>query len=95
MQSKFRQTGYRYADERCSGGTVQEDECVCCAHCQKLLFLRAWRVDGGWCGRCDAYICGLCADRMVVTGCVPFKRLVDDALDRIYHATQNAKVLGL
>lgn len=72
--------GYLLNDDRASGGRKTEADVLCCRHCQRTLIGDAWRQDGGWCGRCGAPVCGVCADRMQTRGCEPFLKVVDAQL---------------
>lgn len=69
------------------GKPDKEGDAFTCRHCNTLVFMP--RKDGpalnpgqplnfGWCGRCDANICGPCCDEMGRTlKCVPFERKLD------------------
>lgn len=95
MNSKFDGMGYLYADDRASGGPLTEADVWTCSHCQKILVRTGWAADGGWCGRCMQPVCGSCADKMTTQGCMPFKRLIDEALDKLYHHQQLMRALGV
>ena len=64
--------GYYNNNDTPSGGKLTEADVRTCLHCQAIILLQKWKEDGGWCGRCNAPICGPCADRMEFFGCEPF-----------------------
>lgn len=80
MKSIFSGAGYLMNDDRAAGGTKTEADILTCAHCQRLLIVASWKEDGGWCGRCGAPSCGTCADRMLVEGCTPFVKRVEERI---------------
>lgn len=69
--------GYYRNDDTPSGGRLQEADVQTCTHCQKVLLVQAWKQDGGFCGRCNAPICGWCAERMLTHGCEPFVKQIE------------------
>ncbi len=95
--------GYLFSDERNSGGKVEEADIIACPHCEALINYQAWRKDraqgggltGGWCRKCSAPVCGTCLDRMLVFGCEPFLRKIDQAVEANYRRQQNRKVIGI
>lgn len=92
--------GYLFSDNRCSGHGLQEADITCCNHCQKILYLKTWRDDGGWCGQCSQPVCSQCADEMVKSpedggGCRPFIKQVEENLNKAYHESQVRRMLGL
>jgi len=95
VRSVFNGVGYRMADNRASGGGVDEADMLGCFHCQKLMQKKLWSDDGGFCHCCDGPICGVCADRMLSRGCENFLRRLTSKLEQKYRAEQNARILGL
>lgn len=93
--SQFRRSGYVLNDDRASGGQLIEQDIVCCPHCQATLKVVQWQIEGGWCGRCNAHICVQCAVKMDTEGCVPFVKLVDEALNHQAQDEAYRKALGL
>ena len=92
--------GYLINDNRASGGNLEEADVLACNHCQKLLVGKDWRDNGGWCGQCGQPMCAECADLFLKPpdeggGCVPFIKIVEENLDKAYHAKQRAKLLGI
>jgi len=75
--------GYYNNDDRPSGGKQQQADVRTCTHCQKIVLLQAWKEEGGWCSRCMAPICDFCADRMLVFGCEPFMKQVEQYSDMV------------
>lgn len=55
----------------------QEADIQSCAHCQKVLFLKAWQADGGWCKHEMKPLCAPCADRALKFGCEPFLKSLE------------------
>lgn len=72
-----------------------EGDVKTCTHCQTVIIMQAWKEDGGWCGRCQAPICGPCADRMLTHGCEPFIAQIEKGLNKAYKLEQMRKVAGL
>jgi hypothetical protein len=95
MKSIFNGAGYLKADNRGSGGKVDEADMLGCSHCQKLIKASEWRADGGFCHSCDAPVCNHCADRIPQHGCEVFLRVLETSLMRQYRRDQNARLMGL
>jgi hypothetical protein len=92
--------GYLFNDDRNSGGKLDEADMVTCPHCEALLRLQDWRKEreqggGGWCRKCFAPVCGPCLDRMLVFGCEPYLKKIDQAVEENYRRQQNRKTLGI
>lgn len=87
--------GYLFADDRASGGKLEEADMLGCNHCQKLMKAHLWKQDGGWCGCCAQPVCGPCADKISTQGCTPFIKLVDKQLSETHRKGQNARILGV
>lgn len=54
-----------------------EADTFTCSHCQRVVFIKPRAPaseSGGWCGRCDALICGRCADKGV---CTPWEKQLE------------------
>lgn len=61
-------------------GQTYESATITCAHCQSIVVLNPNRSrERGWCRKCDAYMCDLCA---ALKTCRPFKQLVDEIYDQ-------------
>lgn len=85
-------------DNRASGGKLLECDIRTCPHCQAVIKLSTWKAsDGnnGWCMRCNAPICGLCADKMLTEGCKPFMEQIDKLISDEYRKSQFRKLAGL
>lgn len=94
MKSVFNRAGYLLADDRASGGKVDEADMLGCSHCQALMKRHLWSDDGGFCHGCDAPVCGPCCDKIPTHGCAPFMRQLERAVNDAYRREQNAKILG-
>ena len=103
MSSILHKAGYLFNDDRASGGKVSEADIIACPHCESLISYQAWRKErahgggltGGWCRKCAAPVCGPCLDRMLVFGCEPYLRKIDQAVKDNFRRLQNRKVLGI
>lgn len=98
MRSMFNGHGFGLSDNRNSGGSFEQFDVLTCKHCQAIINVQNWKAgDGGsgYCIRCNAPICGPCADRMLTEGCVPFMKKLDEALDADYRRQQLRKIMGL
>lgn len=94
--SRFDGAGYLISDNSASDwGTREEDDVVCCAHCQAVVRKRQWVVAGGYCSNCDAPLCKTCADALQQQGCQNFMRKIDEALRDHHRREQNARLLGI
>ncbi len=87
--------GHVHIDHRAGDGGVFEDDIVGCNHCQAAMHRSEWRKKGGYCSCCDSPLCNACAEETKRSGCLPWRKFVDEQLDAQYHRDQNAKVLGL
>jgi hypothetical protein len=96
MRSIFNGAGYLIADNRASDwGTIEEADLIGCAHCNQTMKKRDWQEDGGFCHCCAKPICGPCADAMPRSGCVPYLRKLERAVDDAYRREQNRRILGI
>lgn len=93
--SRFSGAGYSFADDRCSGGRLVENDVMTCSHCQRVIFRADWQREGGLCPGCDGAVCIECATKMQTRGCEVFTRQIDDAINGEYHRQQNARILGI
>jgi hypothetical protein len=66
-----------------------------CTHCEIVINLQLWKVDGGWCNKCFAPICGPCADRMLTHGCDPFMKRIEAAFETAIQLRQHRRLAGL
>ena len=62
---------------------ISEQDCVACAHCQAVVIVEHYVKQGGWCWHCGATLCYLCAETAKTEGCVPFKKQIDELVDRM------------
>jgi hypothetical protein len=90
-----KRAGYYLNDDRPSGGKKTEADIQTCTHCQKVLVMKEWTEDGGYCSRCAAPICGPCADKMLTDGCVPFVKLIEQEADMAVKLDTFRKLAGL
>ena len=103
MSSITHQSGYLFNDDRAAGGKVSEADIIACPHCESLISYQDWRKEraqgggltGGWCRKCSAPVCGPCLNRMLVFGCEPYLKKIDQAVKDSYRRQQNRKVLGI
>lgn len=51
-----------------------------CTHCQAVIKMQEWKVEGAWCGRCRAPICHPCGARAEIWGCEPFLKKLEKAV---------------
>lgn len=62
-------------------GGRQEADIKTCGHCQRILRMHVWRVDGAFCTKCWSPICGnenpACVHENKVYGCVPFLKRIE------------------
>ena len=88
-----RHFGHIHKDDRASGGQLIEQDCLTCNHCQRILVFRRDRLDVPFCGVCAHHICGECKKNMVkgTAKCIPFEKVIDDAIDKVYHSKQLLK----
>lgn len=62
-----------------ASGSMYESATITCCHCQVVVVLNPLRTrERGYCSKCDHYVCDhpTCNSQ-----CVPFKKIVDDALE--------------
>lgn len=95
ISSQFRRTGYLLNDDRASGGALEEADIRTCPHCQKILKILKSQTEGDWCHRCGAPVCEACGLIQAFKGCTPFRKLIDEALDRQAKDRAYKQVLGL
>lgn len=69
--------GYYRNDDRCGGGKLSEADIQTCTHCQAVIKMQEWRVDGAWCAKCSAPICTHCGTRALTYGCEPFVKQLE------------------
>ena len=82
---------------------TEEADILCCPHCQQVIKLQEWKLDreqgggikGGYCRQCRAPICPGCTDRMILYGCEPYLKKIDEELERSYRIQQNRKMMGI
>jgi hypothetical protein len=93
-------SGYLFNDNRASHNGLEEADVMACNHCQKLIIVSKWKLDGGLCGCCGQAVCGPCADKILLPadqggGCIPFIERVRRQLEFNYRRAQNARILGI
>src|SRR5262245_40292739 len=57
--------------------TRQEADVRTCTHCQGVIKMQEWKLDGAWCARCFAPICAKCGKEAEIKGCVPFLKKIE------------------
>ena len=57
--------------------TRQEADIRTCAHCQAIIKMQEWKVDGAWCGREQKPICAPCGTRAMTFGCEPILKKIE------------------
>lgn len=57
----------------------QEADIRTCSHCQHVIKMQEWKLDGAWCSRCQAPICSepSCVQQTALYGCVPFLKKIE------------------
>jgi hypothetical protein len=95
-QSIFDQAGYFMNDDRASGGALQEDDLLGCAHCPRPVKKAKWKNAGGMCVPCGKPLCFACFERTKEFGCEgPYEKKIIEAVNNSYRREQNAKILGV
>jgi predicted nucleic acid-binding Zn ribbon protein len=87
--------GYYKSDNRASGGELREADIRTCPHCQAIIKMQLWCVNGGFCARCNAPVCGPCAERALARGCEPFIAQLEAGVARADHLRTFRKFAGL
>lgn len=88
-------SGYYMNDDTASGGVRAEADIKTCTHCQAIIKMQAWKLEGAYCAKCAAPICWTCGLRAESEGCVPFNKRLGLHLDASYHDAQRRKLAGL
>jgi hypothetical protein len=93
MKTKRNQEGYLLIDNRATeeaipgfGSRIFETGAVTCSHCQAGVIINPQRTRArGYCPKCDHYICDSCEIKRFASGgeCKPFKKLLDEAQERL------------
>jgi hypothetical protein len=80
--------GYFRNDDRLSGGKLSEADVQTCPHCQGLIKMQEWHLDGGWCAKCQAPLCNVpaCVEETSRLGCVPFSRKLEALIRERFRA---------
>lgn len=82
--------GYHRNDDTPSGGKLTEGDIKTCPHCQAVIKLKEWQLDGAWCAKCQAPICGSdnpgCMHNTEKFGCVPFAKQFDEFVESLLKA---------
>lgn len=100
-KSIFDGAGYFMNDDRNSGGKLDEDDIIGCAHvlaadCTPIMKKSAWKMQGGMCFVCGKPMCPACTKRALKFGCEgPEEKRIEQAVNDRYRQQQNSKVLGL
>ena len=87
--------GYLQANTGGHNNRQTEADIRTCTHCQTVINLSLWKDDGGYCSRCQAPICGQCADRMLTHGCEPFIAQIERACEVRHSLEQFRRLAGL
>ena len=85
--------GYYLGDQDTSHR--KEADVRTCTHCQTIIKMQAWKDDGGWCGKCNAPICGPCATRAMTFGCEPFIQKLEKYAGAVMRFERFRKFAGL
>lgn len=66
--------GYFLNNKELKQSQRQEADIRTCPHCQAIIKLQEWKINGGWCGKCQAPLCNnpTCVAETAKYGCVPF-----------------------
>jgi len=75
--------------------TKQEADIQTCWHCQAVINMQKWKDDGAFCRTCMKPICTACGDRMLIYGCEPFLKKLENATNAAIKYAQFLKVAGL
>ena len=87
--------GYFKNDDRTAGGVLAEADIQTCTHCQCVIKMSEWKIDGAFCHKCAAPICSNCGERAVYYGCEPFQKTLDTYVKGIEKYHQILKDAGL
>lgn len=93
--------GWLWSDNTASGGKKVEADVQSCTHCQCVILMQEWRkvengaMNGGFCMRCNAPICGPCQTLALTKGCTPFIEFVERETDARIKLSQFMKLAGL
>lgn len=93
--------GYFLNDDTPSGGKKAQADIQTCPHCQAVIKLQEWKrvedgkMNGGYCMKCSAPVCGECNLAMQTEGCVPFIARLERDLDMTVKLKQYMKLAGL
>ena len=60
----------------------QEADIQSCPHCQAVIKMQAWKLEGAWCGKCMKPICAKCGARAAISGCEPFLKTIEQYAER-------------
>jgi hypothetical protein len=77
--------GYLLKWEEGGAKLILEADTVSCSHCQRVLPKKGWREQGGWCFGCGHPVCYRCLQSIPLAGCLPFKKKIDQAWDKLHH----------
>lgn len=87
--------GYYMNDDTASGGVKAQADIRTCTHCQAIIKMQLWKVEGAYCAKCAAPICFGCGALAEVEGCIPFNKRLYTALNDDYTSRQRRKLAGL
>lgn len=88
-------SGYYMNDDTASGGVKAEADIRTCTHCQAIIKMQQWKVQGAYCAKCAAPICFHCGAKAEREGCVPFNKVLEKALNSEYTSRQRRRLAGL
>jgi len=90
-----RNSGYLGAETGGHNSCKVEADVKICTHCETTILMQSWKEDGGWCSKCMAPICGPCADKMLIHGCLPYVKRLESILETEEQRRQLRRLMGL
>ena len=77
----------------------EEADIRTCAHCQRIINMQKWKLDGAFCHKCNAPICGndnpACVLENKLFGCMPFMKKLEAFTRGQVSAASFKKLAGL
>ena len=89
--------GWKFVDNRASGGVLEEADLLGCGHCPKFMTKPDWVANGGYkCYNCHRFLCEECRKKPPQMKCPGREEdQISRALNENYRREQNAKILGI
>ena len=87
--------GYFLNNQGLGAREREEGDVQQCSHCECVLILQKVKDDGGYCSRCQHLVCGPCADRMLIYGCEPALKKIEQVFNCAEKYRQFCKLAGL